>query len=110
MSLHFSLKTNRPSDWHALVNVAHAARFNVGPSSIATPMRAPILYGVYKASSRTLETLRKTKFALVVARCITDVYFCGFSKEELMSPLGQEAYVQVRPEFASSNQIADTIM
>lgn len=88
------LLANSPIDWPTLVKTAHEQRFLIEPSP--TPTRNYVRDQMYSASNPFLEIMWRRGFALVVARCVMDVYFCGFSKEELMSPLGQEAHVHVR--------------
>lgn len=59
-------------------------------------IRSKLIASLQQANSATIGLLYRTDFPLTVARCIVDVCFCGFSRDDLISPTGREPHVQVK--------------
>lgn len=87
-----------PSHWGSIVESLHNNRFDLDSDSEpdCTATRSHFLRIFCDVDKPTLKKLWRAGFDLCVARCVVDVYFCGFSKDFLTSPAGQELHVHVR--------------
>lgn len=94
--LHLDLDVDNLAHWASLVEILHEYRFFVKPSPVA--IRRRLLNNLREATEDTLKSLLgETNFALAVACRLTDVYFCGFSKDNLVSSFGKCPHVHVWP-------------